>query len=101
MLAHLAGSHVTILVSHLIGLKIKIYMAPGDTLVMTSLIRSAARRSRPIMLWEHGGFANGEHQPCLTHSPGLRAQALPAALLPLATEGPSPALLPHGSLEGC
>ena len=44
-LGHLAGSHVTILVSHLIGLKIKIYMAPGDTLVMTSLIRSAARRS--------------------------------------------------------
>ena len=63
VLAHLAGSHVTIFVSHLIGLKIKIYMAPGDTLVMSSLIRSAARRSRPIMLWEHGGYANGEPEP--------------------------------------
>ena len=63
LLAMLAGSHVTFFVSHLIGLKIKIHMAPGDILIMTSLIRGAARRSRPIALWEHGGFANHEPEP--------------------------------------
>ena len=63
LLAMLAGSHVTFFVSHLIGLRIKIHMAPGDILIMASLIRGAARRSRLVALWEHGGFANHEPEP--------------------------------------